>query len=213
MLLRPPGNKFMPLKYVFPGGSMDIQDKKPDLVNYCQGLSSDRAMEIISDDDLKEKCFASWTTGIRETFEETGILFAYDKNNDLVEINDDEKIKKYEKYRRLITNKKINFDDIIKNEKLKLSTDRVYYFSHWITPRISPIRFDTRFFLARAPEKLPVSHDEIEITNHVWITPSEALHKYNNNKFNMAYPTVSTLETIVKYKTLNELIQSTIYSN
>ena len=75
MLQRHPGNKFMPLKYVFPGGSMDLQDKKPELVNYCYGLSKDSAMKIISDNDLKEKSIASWITGIRETFEETGLCF------------------------------------------------------------------------------------------------------------------------------------------
>jgi len=39
---------------------------------------------------------------------------------------------------------------IIEQEGLKLVTDSLCYFAHWITPEASPIRFDARFFVASA---------------------------------------------------------------
>jgi hypothetical protein len=33
-------------------------------------------------------------------------------------------------------------------EQLRLATDQLVYFAHWITPEERPIRFDTRFFAA-----------------------------------------------------------------
>jgi len=39
----------------------------------------------------------------------------------------------------------------VKQENLRLATDRLVYFAHWITPEGNPLRFDTRFFAAPTP--------------------------------------------------------------
>ena len=44
----------------------------------------------------------------------------------------------------------------------------------WVTPEISPKRFDARFFLARAPEGQEPRVDGCEATEGLWITPREA---------------------------------------
>ena len=45
----------------------------------------------------------------------------------------------------------IGFLDACRKEGLRLATDRVHYFSHWITPEPAPKRYDTRFFVAALP--------------------------------------------------------------
>ena len=44
----------------------------------------------------------------------------------------------------------VRFLDACRAEGLRLATDRVHYFSHWITPEPAPKRYDTRFFVAAA---------------------------------------------------------------
>ena len=45
----------------------------------------------------------------------------------------------------------IRFLDACRQAGLRLATDRVHYFSHWITPEPAPKRYDTRFFVAALP--------------------------------------------------------------
>src|SRR5262249_1868190 len=45
----------------------------------------------------------------------------------------------------------------------------------WVTPEISPRRFDARFYLARLPEGQIPKVDGYEAVEGLWITPREAL--------------------------------------
>ena len=54
-------------------------------------------------------------------------------------------------------------------------SDDVRYFAHWITPEGEPKRFDTRFFLARAPEGQAYAHDDGELIGSEWVRPADAL--------------------------------------
>ncbi|MBK5230775.1 MAG: NUDIX hydrolase, partial [Thermoleophilia bacterium] len=49
-------------------------------------------------------------------------------------------------------------------------------FSRWITPELAPIRFDTRFYLARDPEDGEPVPDGVEIDLAEWWTPAKALY-------------------------------------
>ena len=61
------------------------------------------------------------------------------------------------------------------------STD-VRYFSHWITPEGEPKRFDTRFFLARAPEGQAYAHDDGELIGSEWVRPADALQRHRGRR-------------------------------
>ena len=60
-------------------------------------------------------------------------------------------------------------------EGLRLSTDDIHYVSHWVTPVGERRRFDTRFFLARAPQAQEPLHDDHETIASLWVRPVEAL--------------------------------------
>jgi 8-oxo-dGTP pyrophosphatase MutT (NUDIX family) len=78
-------------------------------------------------------------------------------------------------------------------------------FSHWITPEALPRRFDTRFFLARAPEGQIAQADGVETTEGCWIAPGEALMRYGAQTFPMIYPTIKHLERLLLFRNLEEL--------
>jgi 8-oxo-dGTP pyrophosphatase MutT (NUDIX family) len=70
-------NAFMGGNYVYPGGRVDPTDQSPDVLSFCQGLSPERACEILGHLPSSEESMSYWIAGIRELFEEAGILLAY----------------------------------------------------------------------------------------------------------------------------------------
>ena len=97
------------------------------------------------------KALGSWAAAIRETFEEVGILFAYDRNRMPVSFSSDEEKARFQSYRRKMCEGKITMAGMLR-EGLALAADRLHYFSHWITPEPLPLRYDVRFFIAVMPE-------------------------------------------------------------
>src|SRR5690606_2055485 len=121
---------------------------------------------------LESGGLAYWVAAIREAFEEAGIMLAYGEDGDLVDTQGDA-AERYRVYRRGMDRRHGDFAAILRGERLRLATDQLTYFGHWITPVDSPRRFDTRFFLAIAPARQDAMHDERETISHVWIRPRD----------------------------------------
>lgn len=68
-------------------------------------------------------------------------------------------------------------------------------YSHWTPPPISPRRFVTWFFIARAPEAA-VAIDMGEIHEHAWMRPAEALERRDAGEIELAAPTFVTLHEL-----------------
>ena len=64
----------------------------------------------------------------------------------------------------------------------------------WVTPEISPKRFDARFFLARAPEGQEPRVDGREATEGLWIAPQEALQRWEDGDMQLAPATAKSIE-------------------
>jgi len=97
---------------------------------------------------------------------------------------------------------------MIAAENLRLAAGSLVYFAHWITPDFSPIRFDTRFFLAPAPRHQEALHDNVEITAHLWIAPKEALKRNENGTFAMLPPTVVNLMSLARFSSVEEALHA-----
>src|SRR3954451_22204645 len=57
---------------------------------------------------------------------------------------------------------------------LVVAVDDLVAVSHWTPPPVTPKRFSTWFFVARAPEGA-VTIDDGEIREHMWVTPRDAI--------------------------------------
>ncbi len=209
MVLRSSRSKFVPSLYVFPGGGLDEEDCLPELENLYAGMDRKQALHMLDDISSPEKALGAWTAGIRETFEEVGLLMAYTKEGDVIPLDSEPLKERFLSHRRSLLDGKSDFYDIIRDEGLTLATDRLHYFSHWITPVPSPIRYDVRFFVAEAPSNQRALHDGIELTRHVWITPEKALERFHEQTFDMVLPTVITMEELAGYNTIEDVIRST----
>ena len=208
MVLRNPRSDFVPGSYVFPGGGLEKEDCLPEVESLCSGMDRQGAAHILGDLSAVEKALGIWVAGIRETFEEVGLMMALRSDGSIVSMANDEEVQRFHDYRRVLREGALTFYDILVNEKLTLPVGRLHYFSRWITPELSPIRYDTRFFVAEAPANQQALHDGLELTKHLWVTPGEALERYGKGTFDMVVPTVITLEDLDRFSTVDEAIHS-----
>ena len=207
MVRRHAASRFVPDAYVFPGGRIDDVDCSAEADGWCSGLDREEARRRIPD-IAPEKALGAWIAGIRETFEEVGVLFARDRAGRPLSIGSGDEAR-FETHRRELHADRLSLGEIIDREGLRLAGDELHYFAHWITPVTSPIRYDVRFFVARAPEGQVPHHDGVELTEHRWVSPGEALADYERGGFPIILPTWAMLRDLAAFPTADEAIRST----
>src|SRR6185369_15321212 len=148
---------------VFPGGKLEEADGDPQLRARCGGADK------IGDSELKFR-----VAGVREAFEECGILLARRRGERAVIAAADLKGIE-ERWRAKLAEDEASIVDLVEAEDLELATDMMVPYAHWITPTFAPKRFDTWFFLAEAPEDQIALHDGSESVDSVWIGAQAAI--------------------------------------
>ena len=189
--------------YVFPGGKIDESDKAEKFSDFCIGINDEEASKKLG---IRSGGLSYWIACIRECFEEVGILLATKENGQELDLNGSEK-QKFDNYRKMLLNNKINLFDICHKEGLILNLTNIEPFSHWITPEIEIKRFDTRFFIAYLPAKQKEEHDGNELTQSVWINPKKAIEKAFNGEMPMIMPTIRNLQECSEYDSGIELLK------
>ena len=179
--------------HVFPGGKVDAADSTVE--SLCTDLTDSLASERLG---IARNGLAFWTAAIREAFEEAGVLLGY-RDDRVVDLSDPEARDRFADHRTAIHKGELSIIDLCAREGLRLATDRVHYFSHWITPVGPPRRYDTRFFLAHMPENQEPAHHEGELEDGLWVRPADALAHQEAGKWTMIFPTLTTLRSLVRY--------------
>ena len=80
--------------------------------------------------------------------------------------------------------------------------------SRWITPEISPKRFDTWFFLTRADADAPIRVDGHEIGDHRWLRPVDALESHHARNLRLAPPTFVTVAWLADFHESESALQT-----
>lgn len=191
---------FLPDYYVFPGGALDVQDSD------YKFPPCNRAHELKDFNDTSESYYAHVMCGIRETFEESGLLFALDVNGSYPLINTGDSVKKFSLYRKLVYNNELSFREMLAGESLLPAVEKFFYIDRWITPSMFPVRYDARFFAAVVPSGQEISHDNNELTDFQWLTPGDALQQYRDGGIKLVMPTVSTLELLNKFHSSGDML-------
>lgn len=177
--------------YVFPGGRVDPEDAvDPEL---CVGLGDAEASRQLG---MAEGGLAHFVAAIRECYEEAGILLAYDQAGALLDFADPAVEEHFRELRARMNAGQVTLARIAERERLRLATDRLAYWSHWITPVGEPRRYDTRFFIAEAPERQVAAHDDWELTTSAWIAPRDAIARALRREWTIIYPTLMNLKVL-----------------
>jgi 8-oxo-dGTP pyrophosphatase MutT (NUDIX family) len=199
---------FMGGAFVFPGGRLDEADCDPDLVRHTRGFTGAEAKRRLQASDLsEERAMGLFFAALRETFEESGVLLAYDASGRIINLSEGERAGRFAGYRLEVHDHRLSLRGLAEKEGLTFAPDLLTPYSHWITPEIESKRFSTRFFLARQPlEQIPF-HDTIEMTKSQWLTPSEALERQREGRILLMPPTIKTLEELDEYDALDDLFR------
>jgi 8-oxo-dGTP pyrophosphatase MutT (NUDIX family) len=198
---------FMGGNYVYPGGRVDPADQSPDVLSFSRGLSPEKASEILGNSPPDES-IGYWIAGIRELFEEAGILLAYDSGGKILSWMNRIGQEKLLRYRESLHRKDLSLSHLAQQEKFFLALDQLHYYAHWITPEARSIRFDTRFFVALHPSGQEASHDQRETTHGLWITPCQALEENLNGDVILSPPTLKTLEDLSRFSSIDDVLRS-----
>ncbi|MEM7417247.1 MAG: NUDIX hydrolase [Gemmatimonadota bacterium] len=195
---------FVPGAFVFPGGRVDSADASEDMLALIDGLDPDEAARRLEIEDGDTPAIAYYLAALREAFEETGILVglrsdgtpppAAADSSDVDRIRDE-----------LMTDA-ISFAEAVGRLECRIAADDIEYIAHWITPRPEPRRYDTRFFAAHVPSDATPIVDPREMSDALWIRPTDALRRCDEGSLPMVFPTIKTIEQLTAFESADEAL-------
>jgi 8-oxo-dGTP pyrophosphatase MutT (NUDIX family) len=174
---------FMGGAIVFPGGKVDPTDSDGSWLAHVVDVGEDlRAHRIAA---------------CRESLEEAAILPV-----DGGALADAE----LETLRRTHAADKAALRTFLASRNLRIDLRALHPFSHWVTPTAESRRYDTFFFVAKAPEGQTGAHDQTETTASFWATPADILRRFVAGEVQLAPPTHRTLEILSTCKTSHDVL-------
>jgi 8-oxo-dGTP pyrophosphatase MutT (NUDIX family) len=91
---------------------------------------------------------------------------------------------------------------------IDVPAEELVAYSRWITPKVAPIRFDTRFYLALAPAHTPPEPDGSETVDAGWFGPQDALDMHHDGELPLVFPTIKHLESLVGFANAEEALEA-----
>ncbi|HSG88582.1 MAG TPA: hypothetical protein VLA56_05175 [Pseudomonadales bacterium] len=189
--------------HVFPGGKVDPHDAHGEMAAHCGTFTDADASARLG---VPEGGLAFWVAAVRECFEESGVLLAYGPDGGIIRARRADWAEGLRALRDELNAGERSFLDVCRATSMQLAVDRVAYFSHWITPEGPPRRYDTRFFVAAAPEQQDGLHDDSELVDSQWIRPADALDARARGEIEMIFPTFTTLEALADFDAVPALL-------
>lgn len=183
LMLRRQSRGSFPSALVFPGGVVEPADSDTAWLPLLAG-----ADEL----DAEERAFR--IAAIRETWEEASVLVAHDGT-----VAADARA----------ADSDIDFREFVAASEGALDLGQIYYFGHWLTPESQPKRWDTRFFLAAAPQGQDVIFDGNETVSAVWLNPIEALARHDSGEQELIFPTRMNMKRLAESSSVAEAIAAT----
>ena len=198
MVLRHQQIDFASGALVFPGGKLAQGDWSAR--EFCDGAEG-----------LDEQALALRVGAIREAFEESGVLLARRTGSKAL-LSGDELGDLGERYRRSLDAGDVGIAEMARREGLRLACDGLTPFAHWVTPAFMPKRFDTLFFLARAPSTQLAGHDDHEVVDSEWVRPDAVLAQVQAGQRTMVPATRVNVEKLGRSRTVDEAFDAALAS-
>jgi 8-oxo-dGTP pyrophosphatase MutT (NUDIX family) len=187
MVRRTAASAFAGGLYVFPGGRVDDADGAPELAPFVNGLDDATASATLG---IVSGGLAYWVAAIRECFEEAGLLLARVNGAGAVPATSAAE-------RSAVHDGDLTMIELCHRHNVRLDAGALRYVSHWVTPvGESSRRFDTRFFLAAAPDGQDGRHDDTELDDSRWVIPAQALAAADRGELALMHPTAANLRFI-----------------
>jgi 8-oxo-dGTP pyrophosphatase MutT (NUDIX family) len=203
LMERGAGARFMPGAYVFAGGGVDPFDSGPAAYSLSPHLTDERASAILK---LQAHGLAYYVAAVREALEECGLLMAYEADGSIVKLSHWEE-EQLHALRNQLNCQHINLPQLCREHGWRLALDQLYYFAHWITPPGANLRFDTRFFICRAPDHQTASLASEEMSALIWRSAAAALEQGDAGHITLMHATREMLKEIADFARVDTLLE------
>lgn len=178
MIQRSAAMAFAAGAWVFPGGRVDPGDVA--------------LAHLLRRDDLAIDDLAARIAAIRETIEEAGVAVGLDPLPDAEALS----------ALRTGLHDGVAFATLLDRFGLTIAADALIPFSRWWPPEDAPRRFDTRFYIARAPANARIAADGGETVAIDWIAPQAMLARSDQR---ILFPTACNLRRVAASATFADL--------
>jgi 8-oxo-dGTP pyrophosphatase MutT (NUDIX family) len=211
MVRRDPRARFAADAFVFPGGALQENDKLAGGEPPCSGLPRVEAHRRLTERGGDAPVDPAESLGlhvaaVRELFEEAGILLARHVDHGAGAALSPETCDALGSLRPEIQRGSRSLAGVVAELGLELVPEELIYFSHWITPEGSPRRFDTRFFMVEDRPGQTASHCGVETIDGAWITPADAIRRFEAGEITLVSVTVDHLRVLTAYRSTAELL-------
>ncbi|MGW5145948.1 NUDIX hydrolase [Rhodococcus koreensis] len=197
LLRRVKGMAFAGGMTVFPGGGVDPSDAEAE-VDWA-GPSVDWWAGRFSTDAARAKALVC--AAVRETFEECGVLLAGPSADTVVADTS-----RYAQARTQLESRELSFSDFLRRENLVLRADLLRPWANWITPVGEGRRYDTRFFVAAAPQGQIADGATSEAEEVQWQSPAAALAHWQGGGSILLPPTWSQLTALSAFGSVADVL-------
>lgn len=230
LLKRSSKSSFMPSSYVFPGGNVDVADSSTewqDLFDeYGFGkLLSEPVIRKFSkinvfESERKDKISKSVSlriTGIRETFEESGVLLCKSRHAHSSTLPT--KWASYlsgheiEKWQKKVQENASEFIRLCRNFECFPDIWSLQEWSNWLTPNESPKRFNTIFFLVALDQMPTAFSSSNEVHELKWSAPEELLDSCSKQKVLLPPPQFYELSRLTNFYCIEQLADFAVQKN
>ncbi|ORW32833.1 NUDIX hydrolase [Mycobacterium paraense] len=179
---------------VFPGGGVDDRDRNADIA-WAGPPPAWWAQRFGIEPDLAEALVCA---AARETFEESGVLFAGPAGQGLTapdSIVGDASV--YADARRALADGTLSFADFLRREHLELRSDLLRPWANWVTPEAERTRrYDTYFFVGALPRGQRADGQNTESDRAGWTTPQAAIDDFAAGRCFLLPPTWTQLDSL-----------------
>jgi glyoxylase-like metal-dependent hydrolase (beta-lactamase superfamily II)/8-oxo-dGTP pyrophosphatase MutT (NUDIX family) len=183
---------------VFPGGGLHAADREAH--GYCLGLDDAGASRSLK---MPDGGLDHYIAALRECFEESGLLLAAaDDGSALSSLQ----LSQLADLRRALNRRQLTLAQVCEQAGMRLTPSGLYFFGHWVTPPGNAKRFDTRFFVARAPDSQVATDDDNETVEQLWLHPAEAIERRQELK--LGPPTISMIQWLLPHRAVDEVLRA-----
>jgi 8-oxo-dGTP pyrophosphatase MutT (NUDIX family) len=190
LMRRHSGMQFAAGVMVFPGGGVDDRDRNADIA-WTGPEPAWWAERFGVQPDLAEALVCA---AARETFEETGVLFAGPADDPQGIVGD---ASVYRESRAALADRTVSFADFLRRENLVLRADLLRPWANWVTPEAERTRrYDTYFFVGALPEGQRADGENTESDRAGWSTPRDAIDDFAAGRTFLLPPTWTQLDSL-----------------
>ncbi|NUR59098.1 MAG: NUDIX hydrolase [Catenulispora sp.] len=187
--------------YAFPGGRVDPRDADAEIA-WAGPPAAEWAARFGSGE---AEARALLCAAVRETFEESGVLFAGTDEHSVVA---DTTGADWEADRQALVSRETSLAALLAARSLVLRTDLLGAWSRWITPEFEPRRYDTAFFVAALPAGQVTRDVSGESETTAWLAPRQAIEDHIAGTALMLPPTITTLRDLSGYGSAEEAVRA-----